>query len=301
MASLEPIFSRVSPETHDIQDTRVGQQCQSFRHKGIDYYTHFANTDLNYDEWISLETIRELPEKDGLYNYIIYRANDGGYALLFAKHNLPNELASKHNFLYTYIQRNQLTPEMRVYMAGELHKSGDTYKINFQSGTYIPSYKEKWMEKTGEESSEKDWAKVVVPFMKDILGGDVEYDEGSSFLKRYPVLYHPETYRKLETMRKPVRFFKDKLSCQLYKLYSLYISKGAKAIPTFSLRAKLDNGKRLSNYVERKPDGTMGFIDSVNVVDIKGFSLDEFQDRIRSGGRKTRRRRKRHNKMSRRK
>lgn len=286
--ALETIFSRVSPEEQDIHEPKSGQQCESFRHHEKEYFTHFTDTNLDYDEWVSLETIRVLPDQDGMYNYIIYRANDGGYALLFAKHNLPNELASKHNFLYVYIQRNQLTPEMKVYMAGELHKSGDNYAINFQSGTYIPSYKEKWEEKTGQESSEREWAEIIVPFMTDVLGGTVRYDEGSSFLKQYSILYHPETYRKLEQMGKPVRFFESKLNCQLFKLYHLYISKGAKYISSYALRG-------LRQYVEKKPDGTMGFVDSVDVDKIKGISFSDFQSMIQSqpirGGRKTRRKR----------
>ena len=71
---------------------------------------------------------------DGVYTYIIYMKSNGtDIVILFAKVNIY-ELGTKHSHIDSYRRENY--PSHKLFIAGELKKTGGEIVFNFESGTY---------------------------------------------------------------------------------------------------------------------------------------------------------------------
>lgn len=235
------VFKTVSPDKHEITTSGIGKQCPKVVYRDKEYYVYIQQKELNYKQFLKLDTIRKVPDTDGLYNYIIYKNQRGKLDIIFAKHVLPNEMGSKHFYLYTLISRENLTPEMSVYMAGELFKQGDTYEINFQSGTYTLGYKEKWQQYLKEdtivtpERLEEYWFDHLKQIFQENLRSETIYYRNDSLFETYELPFYPKPYQTLESMDIKVRFFTNQKYCYLYPVKLL-----------------IDQGKRVSSIATRK-------------------------------------------------
>ena len=244
------IFDTVMPEEVDPVDFPEASQCEKVSHAGNLFYVYFNRNTLTYPEFKGLENVSHRVEEDGVYNYLIYRGKDGNFKMVFARHILGNELGSKHLYLYTYLLKENLTDEMRVYLAGEVKKEGEKIQINFQSGTYTLPYKESWKE---EQVDEMAWFEELREklFGVYIRGSRMEY-HARSFLKDYVIPFKLEVYQTLRGMGIETLFFNDPVKCALYKI-KVMIDKGMFISSTTARRLGRENKQR---YLKMKDNGS---------------------------------------------
>lgn len=299
-------FSLVSPDHRIPFGFQLGEQCMSVRlptnangatdDKERQMYVLFdASNKLNYSQWRQLGTIQDIPRENGMYNFIVYKRKDETFDVVFAQQKLPNEMASKHFYLSAYIYEEGLSIDNKVYLAGELFRSGSNenpyYSVNLQSGTFTKGYKEKWTERPESMASigardEHELERILFERIKPLLqkklnreAKDIQYIP-DSLLTNYVVEFHPEVYHKLRELGIIPYFFESSIGCQLYKI-QLMLDAG-KVISSLAAR-------KVRPYIEREK-GKVTIKPEFKVL-IQPISLDDILSEYSAkGGRRSRRR-----------
>jgi hypothetical protein len=305
-------FSLVSPEQRSPIGFQVGEQCMPVRlpnngnanantngatdGKERQMYVFFDSSNaLNYSQWRQLDTIHDIPRENGMYNFIVYKRKNETYDIIFAQQKLPNEMASKHFYLSSYIEKEGLTLDNKVYLAGELFRSGSNenpyYSVNLQSGTFTKGYKEKWLERPDTMASigardEYELERILFERIKPLLqkrlkreAKDIQYIP-ETLLTNYVVEFHPDVYLKLRELGIKSYFFENSIGCQLYKI-QLMLDAG-NVISSLATRKVRPYIERIKGKVTIKPE----FKELIRPISLDDI-LSEYSAK---GGRRTRNR-----------
>jgi hypothetical protein len=298
------IYENVSGEG-DLPNVKKGaSQCKKVRaSNGKEYFVHVKPPRLSdISQLDTIGNISERPQTDGIYNYIIYKTTDGSPTMLFAKYVFPNELASKHFYLLLYAMNKGLTTSMTPLLAGELKKDGETYEMNFQSGTYTKAYKEDFISEVPdmtEDTVEKKWFDTLKPMIVSIIGSDNLNYVSPSFFDTEVIAFDKNAFKNLESLGREILLFENiglnENLCRSIDIFNM-VSKGL-TIPSMMYRSNscVLNKDPVTKQVSLKPE--------YKDVDIKGHYLTLEQVISQTGGKRTRRRgrRRRRKKTARRK
>lgn len=303
-------FKKVSPEHRSPMRFNVGEQCTSVRlssdGKEHQMYVFFETSkNLEYSQWLQLGTIQDTPSVNGMYNFIVYKRKDETYDIVFAQQKLPNEMASKHFYMRTYIEEEGLSIDNKIYLAGELFRSGSSenpyYMVNLQSGTYTKGYKQKWLDRPESMASigvrdEYDLERKLFERIKPLLQKKLNQEEKDiqyvpeSLLTNYVVDFYPDVYYKLQELGIGSFFFENSIGCQLYKIKLTLDRLGSRGLTLMAVR-------KVKPYIEfknRLPQAIKPEFEEL----IQPISLDEImREYSTKGGRRARhsRRRQRRN------
>lgn len=230
-----------------------------------------------------------------MYNFIVYKRKDETYDFVFAQQKLPNEMASKHFYMRTYIEEG-LSIDNKIYLVGELFRSGSSenpyYMVNLQSGTYTKGYKQKWLDCSESMTSigardEHDLERKLFERIKPLLQKKLNQEEKDiqyvpeSLLTNYVVDFYPDVYYKLQELGIDSFFFENSIGCQLYKIKLTLDRLGSRGLTLMAVR-------KVKPYIEfknRLPQAIKPDFEEL----IQPISLDEImREYSTKGGRRTR-------------
>lgn len=274
----QSVFEVHPPKTQELMDFTIGDQCMvlcvprterrdekrdenEYENKHEDkqkMYVYFdSSQDLTYEQWQTLGTIKNVPVDNDVYNFIIYENHENEKDIVFAQHKLPNEMGSKHFYLLSYVTRQNLAKEQKVYLAGELHRSGSEqnpyYLVNFQSGTYTKEYIDSLLDqdilmnamnaKNQQDVKRSLFLTTKELFVKKLNVGadDVQYVPGS-LLQEHIVQFDSTVFAQLEKLGIRSYFFESAVGCRLFKMKRLVEKYGG--VPSFATR-------KIKEYINR--------------------------------------------------
>lgn len=239
----------------------TGDQCKKLTvANGLSFYLYLDKPNLdNLDQLYALNNISHTPTTDGIYNYIIYKNNEGKPSLLFAKHIFPNEIASKHVYLLLFALSGGHTRDMNVLLAGELKKQREKMIINFQSGTFTRNFKTKWRSTypTEEPSTiERKWFESLTPLFSSKLNTSPENIGyvSPSFFDDETIPFDKEAYLKLASFGINIRFFEDQNMCKASKLANTLVHGGPISTLTYLHNRDILYKNPETNKIEVKPE-----------------------------------------------